>query len=170
MTRNERSPGLDIDTDLAFQRRWWMAERVAWVLLSLLLIAGLAGAFGGGPLSRARTSDFEGGVFIEYERFARLRAPTELRVSVVKLFGQDGALRVRLRSDYARSVEIHDVVPAPQAVVVEDSETVYTFAAESLRQPVEVIFRLNPQQWGRLPCSVAVDGKPPASFVQFVYP
>ena len=42
--------------DMRFQRRSWALERVGWAVLALIAIAGLTGALGNGPASRAQAS------------------------------------------------------------------------------------------------------------------
>ncbi|HPO58399.1 MAG TPA: hypothetical protein PLV53_06100 [Anaerolineaceae bacterium] len=53
MTKEENFSGLQVDQDMPFQEKEWTAERAGWIIGLLLLLAGLAGLFGGGPLSRA---------------------------------------------------------------------------------------------------------------------
>ena len=72
---------LEIAQDLAFQRREWTIQRVAWAVMALVALAGLLGLFGGaGPLTRAAAGN--GALRLDYARFERKHAPTELRLQV----------------------------------------------------------------------------------------
>ena len=61
---------LEVDEDLPFQRRAWVAQRIGWVLMALFVLAAAVGLLGAGPLSHARI-DVPGLMTLEYERFAR---------------------------------------------------------------------------------------------------
>jgi hypothetical protein len=52
MAEKPHSGDLELDQDLAFERRTWTVERVAWVAMGLMGIAALAGLLGPGPLSK----------------------------------------------------------------------------------------------------------------------
>src|SRR6186997_936936 len=60
--------GLEIDEDLALQRAEWRTGRAAWIGFAALLLAGLAGLFGSGPISHGAIRGQSVG--LEYERIA----------------------------------------------------------------------------------------------------
>lgn len=75
-------PGLDLREDLTFERHDWNAQRAAWTAAVLILLAALAGVFGGGPASRAEARSEAAGVSLRYDRFVRHQAPAQLRLTV----------------------------------------------------------------------------------------
>ena len=86
--------GLQIEEDRAHQRREWRIERVGWVLMAGLLLAGLLGLLGDGPLSRA-TAGSAGALSVEYDRLQRAAAPYEYRFEVDPSLAREGQLRLR---------------------------------------------------------------------------
>jgi hypothetical protein len=66
-------------SDTRFQRLSWRAERIAWTIGLLLLIAALLGAFGNGILASAkmRIADVE----LSFERIQRAGASAEYRIT-----------------------------------------------------------------------------------------
>jgi len=78
----KRIGDLDINQDLAFQRRSWSLQRIGWGLIALVLIAALLGLFGHGPLSEATTDDPSLPIRLAYERFGRFGSPLVLRIRV----------------------------------------------------------------------------------------
>ena len=59
----------------------WALQRIGWAVMALVVLVGLVGLFGTGPLSRATAGEEEAPLFVEeYERFARFMLPTTLRV------------------------------------------------------------------------------------------
>jgi hypothetical protein len=75
-----RTGDLQIDEDPDAQRRHWIAERVGWTVITLVILAALLGLFGSGWLSEASVGTPEGALRLEYSRFGRFLAPTTLRL------------------------------------------------------------------------------------------
>src|SRR5581483_6446109 len=103
--------GLEINDDPSSQKRKAVGRRTAWVVMGILLIAAFFGLFGSGPLSDASAT--EGGVRVQYERFARRQAQTELQVRVDGAAIRDGVAEVRLSRASASHVDVLDVRPRP---------------------------------------------------------
>ena len=124
----EQRGRLEILLDPAFQRREWVIQRIAWVLMGVILLAALLGLFGDGPLSHASARSPDGRIRVAYERFLRNHAPGEFSVFVEPgAVDADGRVRVWLARDYLESVRLKEVVPAPEAVAVAPERTLWTF-------------------------------------------
>jgi hypothetical protein len=81
MAEVQRAGDLELNQDLRFQRRMWAVQRIGWAVMALVVLAGLLGLFGPGPLSSATAGKEEGPLLVEgYERFVRFRIPTTLQV------------------------------------------------------------------------------------------
>lgn len=83
MNQQVSTQGLQIDEDIGFQRRFRIAQRVAWGVAALVLVAAFVGLFGSGPLTGAVAGDSETGLQLHYQRFARYQSPTSVQVDVV---------------------------------------------------------------------------------------
>lgn len=100
-----------IDDHRPLQKKIWAAQRVAWVLFALMLIACLFGAFGrGGYLSRAITQSAAGA--IDFPLLTRWNAPENLEVTLSENLAR-GHKKHRLLPDHA--VLGHDSLPCPVA-------------------------------------------------------
>jgi hypothetical protein len=160
--------GLQIDEDLRFQRRDWLAQRVGWCALGLILLAGFAGAFGSGPLSHLRTTNGRG-LAVEYERFVRHGARTNVTVRVAPAAISSDQARISLSRDYLLSHDLLSVVPEPRSVRSVGNDIEYLFAAAS-GQKLEVRWTIEPDALGAHAASVRFNSGPPAAIVQFTYP
>lgn len=85
---------LEVDQDLAFERKSWAAQRIGWGVMTLAIVAALAGLLGSGPASRTRAETPDGAIAVEYDRFVRANAPTDLDVSVGRGAIRDGVVRL----------------------------------------------------------------------------
>lgn len=151
---------MEIDAEVDFQHRVWIAQRVGWFVIGILILTAILGLFGSGWLSGASVDG--SGLRIEYERFARLQQPTRIRLM---LSGQTP--QVALHRRYFDSVQIEQITPEPSAVESAGEWLVYRFAGAT---PGAVIFQLKPEEFGTLVGAAKLSGGNSLVFRQFVYP
>jgi hypothetical protein len=133
---------LPIDDDPQFHRIGWTVQRIGWVALAAFLGAALLGVFGHGPVSRTTARD--GDLAVEYQRFARREAPSEVRIEVPA--DPDGRARISLDEHFTDAMRIATIVPEPIA-----STTGERVGFEFLVAPGElahVIVRFEPERVG----------------------
>lgn len=151
---------MEVNANIEFQRRAWVAQRVGWLVIAAIIVAALLGIFGGGPLSRAAV---EGdGLRLEYERFARLQQPTRLRLALSKTAPSE----VALKRGYLESFRIEQITPEPCEIEASGEWLVYRFSGSGTSA---VIFHLMPEEFGSAAGAARADGNPLA-FRQFIYP
>jgi hypothetical protein len=161
---------LQIDQDLEFQRRMWRMQRVGWVIMGLIILAGLLGFLGGGPISRAEVGDRAGSLLIRYDRFERTLSPATLRLAVAPGTTTEGQARIKLQYPFLNKIEVQDVQPQPQSVEATSDGLVYVFSVGNVRGPVEITFRYRPEQMGLVSGGVGIEDGELVMLSQFVYP
>ena len=161
--------GLELDQDLAYQRRAWRAQRIAWLIMLLIVLAALIGLFGHGPLSRTTVGP-NGGLQLEYERFARLLTPTTLRFRTSSGAIQGDELRLWISNDYLQGIQIEHVSPMPQTVEAGPDGLVFVFRLTEPGRPMTATFQARPERIGRISGHAALTDRQPIRFNQFVYP
>jgi hypothetical protein len=161
--RAPRSRDLQINEDVRFQTRDWIAQRIGWGLLAALLLAGLLGLFGDGPLSRTTRTDGHG-LTVEYERYVRHSSPTTITLSISA--AASGRTRVTLDRAYLLAHDLQRVLPEPDRTMVDGDRV--TFVYETPPQTVRL--RLEPDALGRHVTAVQLDDGPPVAITQFTYP
>jgi hypothetical protein len=166
----KRVSDIEIDQDLKHQQREWVAERVGWALMAVLLAAGLSGLLGHGPLSNATAGERGSLLWVEYHRFERYQAPAELKVHLRAVLGQGGTLRVWIDGQYLQGMEVQHVEPTPDSVEVAADRMTYTFRTSAPDQPTVVVYRMQAGQYGPLRARLGVEGGPQLQFSQFIYP
>ncbi len=102
---------LQLEQDLGFQRRQWFAQRVGWALMWAAAAAGLAGFFGRGPLSARTLSDPSGVIEVEFDRFQRAQARSEVHFSLSPAAVRDGRLQIWIDDAYLRGLRIESISP-----------------------------------------------------------
>jgi len=154
---------LEIGQDLAFERRQEQVRRLSAVAGAALLLAALLGVFGaGGPFAHAEVSS--GAVTVEYERFTRYEAQTNLDIEVSD---SEGETDIALARSYLQDVSVENISPEPESATVAPDRTVYTF---DLEPGATVTFELKPERFGSKDAVVWGPQGGRAEFNQFVYP
>ncbi len=122
--------------DIAFQRRFWRIERIAWIVFTLLIVTALTGLTGaGGPLAHAHAETPHG--TIDYPRVARWQATDDM---VIRLAPSAGARQqVELDRRFVENFEIVSIQPQPASSAATPTGMRYGFDVE---QGGEVVFQL----------------------------
>ncbi len=148
-----------------FQRREWIFQRVGWVLLGLLILAGFTGLFGDGPLADRTLSNEV--ATIDFERFVRRHADTrwELRLHRAPASGVD----IAINAAFGANFETVSIQPAPTRTSLSGGRWVYHF---DLRGDGEnrVVFIVQPEYVGRHAGTITVSDAPAFVLSQLAYP
>lgn len=160
MSRKART--IEIDEDIAFQRKEWFAQRVGIVMVSLFVLAALLGLTGAGGVLNHGTAGERGGVSVEYERVVRRGGMATMTLRLHS--DPPGFIQFWVSAPYLADVRIDSVAPMPQTVTVEESRQVYTIRAAS--PDVAVTLEMEHMTWGRLEGEVGIVAGPSARFSQ----
>ena len=162
-------PTLDLDAHERFQKRDWRFQRAGWVAFAICIVAALAGAFGDGPLARGEARSADGKIVVEFDRLARRRAPTALRVHAAP---GEGAPRVWIARGFLDRVEVKDIQPRPARVTSGQDRLVFEFAGEGSPSAAAttLTFSLQPTAFGIARCEMGLVGGPAVDFRQCVFP
>ena len=166
----DRSRDSPVDEDLQFQRRQWRIERFGWSVMVVIIVAALAGVFGGGGLIADTTaSDSAGSTEILYARFARYASPTTLDVNVAAS-ASGRPILVRVTDKYLNTMKVRAITPPPTSTVIADQQHVFVFERSAPSASATIRFELEPAAMGRHQGWITVDEAAPISFAQFIYP
>jgi hypothetical protein len=150
----------------AQQRRIWRIERAMWLLWLVVIVAGVSGALGYGPL--VHTSQGNEMLTIEYDRLVRADAPGEIRLRIRDV--SSPAVSVRISQSYLDKVDITSHLPAPQRVSLADQALVLEFPVVESAGQVELLLRVQPGGYGPVNGAIAVGSGAPVTIRQFVLP
>lgn len=168
MTAAEPVGDLEHERDLRFQHRQWTVQRVGWLVMVLIIVAAFLGLLGAGPLSSSTAA--MGPLQLQYLRFERRHAPTELEVSVASSADSQDQLELWMSSDYLSRVEITSIIPEPEEVIEAGDRVVYRFNVNDQMGTVSIRILLEPDDPGLGTGRIGVAGGPELEFWQFVYP
>lgn len=163
-------PDLEVSEDMAFQHRTWVVQRVAWAVLALLLTAAAVGLFSVGPLSTTTASDPARILLLDYERFLRFGAPTEMHLHLEPEATGEETITIRLSGDLARGVEFVSIQPEPDGMLAAPDGLEFEFRISDPGQPTEIFFSILPHHMGRLEGAIGLADQEPLRLSPFVYP
>jgi hypothetical protein len=156
---------------MQFQRRTWAIERVAWVIMVLLVLVSVAGLFAAGPLSTAAVSDEAGLVHVRYERFVRFSAPSLLRIELAPGAVPSSTVALELGRTLTAAIQIERVQPEPSRERAgADGGLLLEFEVAEPRRPALVQIFVKPKEIGLVEGTIGLRGQPSVRFTQFIYP
>jgi hypothetical protein len=161
---------LEVHQDLEFEKRQWRAERIGWLVMLTIVIAALLGAFGRGPLSKKSREATDASLSIDYDRFARLQAQTEVRLTISEDAVGNGELRLWLDRAYLAKFEIREINPEPERIDLSTDRAILVYRVPGQKGPLKVNLNLEPIEMGTVEGVAGVEGSAPVDFNQFVYP
>lgn len=168
MAEPNRVGAIEVDQNLDHARSLWRVQRVGWVIMLLIVIGGLLGLFGNGPLAedRARAE----GLTLDYDRFARHGAASSLRVEVRPEAVRGDTLKLWITRDFIDGLKLESVVPEPASVETRGDLLVFAFAHPEPPGPTRITFNVRPDEYWTQRARAGIDGGGSLSFRQLIYP
>jgi len=154
---------LEIDDDIEFQRKEWIAQRVGIGLLSLFVLGALLGLTGvGGPLSHGEAGDRNGAIHVEYERYVRRGAMSTITLHLRGNPTND--VQFWVSAPYFEHVRIETIVPEPVLLFVDKARHVYAIRSGS--PEVTITLEIEHKTVGTVEGEVGLIGGPSLRFTQ----
>lgn len=170
MAHREKGNTPDINQDLDFSQREWIVERVGWVVMALLVLAGLLGLLGRGPLTDKVARDANQQAWVEYYSIDHADAASELRLHIEPGVVPADQMRLTLNSAYLDRIEVESIEPEPAAQQLTGEGVAFVFALTEPGRPVDLTVHYHFVEYGRAAATLAIEGGPQLSFSQFVLP
>lgn len=160
--------GLEVEEDLAHERRAWRAQKAGWGVITLLLTLGAAGLLGEGPANLKTAASENRAVRALYERTLRHNAQSELRATVRSDAIANERALLTVGQEWLSAVKVHSVVPQPEAVRAVPGGMQYEFRASG--GDFDAAFRFEPSGFGPVELRLEAAGHPPLLLRQFILP
>ncbi|HEX6978868.1 MAG TPA: hypothetical protein VF342_06175 [Alphaproteobacteria bacterium] len=161
---------LHVDADLAFQKRSWRVQRIGWAVCAILLAAAALGFFGAGAFSTTTAGSPAAGFWVEYERFVRGFAPSELIVHVDRRLVAGDRVNIVLGGDYVRAVELRTLLPPAASAGASPDGAVIAFDAVGGPGELRFVFQIRFSRPGPAAGRVGLQGAPALETRHWVYP
>jgi hypothetical protein len=173
MSDTKKVNNLEIEEDLDFQQKEWMAERIGWVFMILLILVALIGGFGVGPVSATALGGDADPLWVEYQRFGRYKSPTTLRIYLNSEAIVNDEIVFWVEDDYLRKFQIEDILPNPDSVEIGDGRYIYHFKANQTSTgvvPDEITFYMQSEVIGPVKGSIGIDEDLEYELPHFIFP
>ena len=157
-----------LDEHGKFYDRVLGAQKAAWGVAALMLLAAAWGVFGGaGPFTHRVTR--QDGLRVEHPRFARMDAATSMKVSY-RPPGTDSKLVLWIERDLLDKLRLTQVTPAPVRQQGDETGVLYEFPCAGPSREVLVRFDFEPVTWGPVEGEVGIAGGPRIRVHYYTYP
>ena len=154
-------PTIEIDEQIKLHEKGWVIQRVGWVLILLVMVAGLLGLFGEGVLSKQTAA--AGNIKAEYERFMRYEAEMKVLLEAPN----EHIATISLPQEYLKSFRNVRFEPEPLSNNSTANEIIYHFQPASNHI---VTLYLTPKGRGSLDGTMKVNGSNAIPLHHFIYP
>ena len=169
MSEIQQVGDLEIGIDQKFQQREWRMERIGWVIMLLIIAAGLLGLLGGPGLLSSTSAVSGDSLEVNYERYLHLLEATSLELRVVPEQGQD-TIRVWLSQSYLEDMLIEAIMPEPENVQTGADRTIFSFALAEPVQEMRINFQVSADRPGSKAGAAGIEGGQSIELSQVVYP
>lgn len=153
-------PEFEIDEHIDLQEKGWVIQRIGWIMIIAVMIAGGLGLFGSGWISNQTSS--VGNIKAEFERFFRYE--TEMKILVES---GEHISSISFPQQYLKDFRIIHFVPEPENNNTSDNEVKYNFLAG---QNKIVSVYLVPKTYGSIKGSMEVNETTVLNLDHFIFP
>ena len=157
---------LEVDEDPRYSRREAVAERIGWIVILAVVVAGALGLFANGPVSHRTARNGE--VEVHHQRFARNQGRTTVEVRVDAAAIEGGEVVVAVPQRFLEAYEVEEIFPEPASVRVDVGDVELVFEVGDGTE-LRAALHLRPERVGRQRGAVTV-GDVAVAFRQFVHP
>lgn len=170
------SVDLQDEIDHGFLRTERIVQRIGWAAILAVLVAAIAGLFGGGFFSNAtarhRGEGYE--LALTYPRFARAESNLEMELVIEAPEVQAPEVTTVLSGELLDKASITGITPEPDSESVRGDSIAYTWQIEDWSQPLVVRFEYESRDWrmvgGRFDVTAGDQSLGELSFKQFLFP
>ena len=152
---------IEIDEAIQLHEKGWIIQRIGWVCIIGIMIAGILGLFGEGPLSKK--NPVSGNIKATYERFFRYEA----EMKIVMESSSDHISNISFPQHYLKNFKLIRFVPEPEQNITTANVVIYRFMP-SLNRVVTIY--LTPKNRGTIQGDMKVNGINNFSLHHYIYP
>jgi hypothetical protein len=163
------SVAFPIKEDLHYQQVTWAVERAGWAVMAVIVVAALAGLFGGSA-TRDEARDASDRLQVSYQHYQRHSDPTDIKLTV-DTRGQS-LFEITVAASLASSFEIRTIVPQPIESQAHEGGLLLKFAATpDGGAPAQITITGVPTGAGRVAGNIGLLGETSGAPLDiFVYP
>jgi len=165
----KRIGDIELEHDDRLLRADWKVQHAGWWVFAAIILAGLLGAFGGGPLSRASFADQSAGFSVRYERIARWETAVLMRITLLPRDDQSQTAMVWIGNAYLEGAPVQWINPSPQRALTRADRTLYEFPIGA-GQSGTITFEFRPERAGLHTLRIGRGEHAGAELSQFVLP
>ena len=152
----QNQAGTDTGYDYNFEQRWCSLERSLWLAFCGVILIGLLGFLGRGPLNHSKLQRPDHST-VKYERVLRYHTPTllELQLPVI-----DGRAELTLDKADADKLGLKQIVPQPTRNLGSTKTGPFVFeSGDRDAESILVVLSLEPANIGPITTHLSVNGQ-----------
>ena len=152
---------ININEDIEFQKKGWFVQKIAIVLIFVVVVLSILGIFGHGILSTKKEK--KDGIELSYEKFLRSEAGDKLEFY---FDNPDSIATLSFPIEYTKHVRIENTEPKAISSEIVNGQAVYKFQVE---KEGRIMLFINPCDIGSVSSTMKLNSTQ-FSIHHFIYP
>lgn len=166
MSREKRSVehaahSLEMEEDIRLHEKGWIVQRIGWVFILTVMVAGAIGVFGSGFVSKETPQ--AGSFKVKYDRYYRYE--TEMKIEIQS--ASEHISTLSFPQDYLKNFRLIRFIPDPLHNHTENQEVVYNFPPSANRT---VTLYVIAEDFGAINGNMKINGQNNIALNHFLYP
>lgn len=153
--------GIELDEDIDLHKKGWSLQRIAWLIIAILILLFILGLFGSGPLSNKTIK--KGRHQVKYEQYLRYENKNKITFSVSDISKE---IQLEIPQEYLNYFLIKKITPSPKEVKVVKGQVQYTFSGSG---DINICLYLKPEKTGSIESTIKLANQT-FRISQFIYP
>ena len=156
-----------VKTSQPFELGWNRLQSIIEIFVAVIVVTGLVGVFGSGPLSTAQTNVPGRSIAVQYQRIERRTVQSDVTVTFAGALPRN-QLAVELPTSFQREMDIISTSPRSSEMRVSSRGVVYLFATGDADKG-EITLSMKPKTAGLFVSQFFLDGSA-VTLRQLVWP
>jgi len=158
-TDSQVNDELTLGYDSDFESQWWRIEIGIWITLSIVVILGLTGLLGRGPLAHERRGSADGSLEVDFQRVARYKTPEIMIVRLTPDLYRQRAAHLWLNREIIEEMGLQRIIPQPLESRPGENGIEYVFPVQNPNEPTLIRFVKEASKPGIFTEEVRVDSQ-----------
>jgi hypothetical protein len=164
-----QTSSLQMKENMMFQAVEWACEVIGAILMVVLVVMTLKGAFGKDPHNVKVAGETNGPLWAKYERVARWQTRTPLEIHAMPS-DADKRASVSINNSYLNEMMVNRIMPEPDNIESSEDRTTFIFSGSQRGSAVVARFHMEPEKPGKKHARISLNEERSVEFTQTIYP
>ncbi|WP_263418867.1 hypothetical protein [Terriglobus albidus] len=135
---------LSLGYDRDFEKQWWRIEVGLWSFLTVILLLGVMGLLGRGPMAHKTIGSADGALTVDFQRITRYKTPEAMTIRLDPKLYRNGRAYVWLNRAIVERMGLQRIIPQPALSIPGEDGIGYLFPISDPAKPTLIYLAKEP--------------------------